>query len=262
MALRLELLQRSRAQGSARGQTASLDPRACPIALRVCSCTPVWLILGDPLPLGALDGSPPPTPCSAGLSPSGFGSSLGPGRQQRAVLWVNPNFPTPQSSVLSSQAHIPERGKRRKSPAPLRSEDTCVCGSRSPGPVSFPVSLMALRGHGLQVSSWLLTARVFAGFSFFPSRTGSDLGASISRGARLGGDRRGVGPGNGSWGRLQDREGLGHPSEAQRPDFHALCPAEGSRSCLTSRPNGDLQGSAWSLSSLHFRAKAEHQQRL
>lgn len=63
-------------------------------------------------------------------------------------------------------------------------------------------------------------------------------------------------------GGLQDREGLGHPSKARRPDFHALCPAEGSRSCLTSRPNGDLQGSAWSLSSLHFRAKAEHQQRL
>lgn len=75
----------------------NLDPRAYPIALRVCSCTPLWLILGDPLPLGALEGSPPPTLCSAGLSPSGFGSSLGPGRQQRAVLWVNPNFPPPRA---------------------------------------------------------------------------------------------------------------------------------------------------------------------
>lgn len=60
------------------------------------------------------------------------------------------------------------------------------------------------------------------GFLFFPSRTGSDSCASISRGARLGGDRRGVGPGNGSWGGCRAGRAWGIPQRL-RDQILMLC---------------------------------------
>lgn len=85
---------------------------------------------------------------------------------------------------------------------------TCVCPSwdTQPWPCFLP---HVTYGPTRSRSPGIVPAPHHSGFCrvfFSPSRTGLDLCASIFRGARLGGEWRGAGPGNGFWGWLQGRE--------------------------------------------------------